>query len=53
MSEFYKYFKQNMDALYLPRPENTFGTVPWYRYHGIYDANAIARGMYRYQALMI
>ncbi|GFO62503.1 hypothetical protein M1B72_21130 [Geomonas paludis] len=27
MSEFYKYFKQNMDALNLPAPESIFGTV--------------------------
>mgnify|MGYP001332592200 CR=1 FL=1 len=141
MSEFYRYFKENMDALNLPAPENIFGTVqsavanttvivsyiekfgkavtvieliklgtklewlntigacsvayyagavigsiavatgrslgsgmtiadvlftaqryglsrPWlvpifYRYPGIYDAKSIARGMYRYQAVMV
>jgi hypothetical protein len=26
MSEFYKYFKENMDGLGLPTPENLFGT---------------------------
>ena len=27
MSDFYKYFKQNMDALHLPAPENLYGSV--------------------------
>jgi hypothetical protein len=27
MSAFYKYFKENMDSLGLPAPENLFGTV--------------------------
>lgn len=27
MSDFYKYFKENMDALHLPAPENLYGSV--------------------------
>jgi hypothetical protein len=27
MSDFYKYFKENMDALNLPAPENLYGSV--------------------------